>query len=315
MPLADFFNTLAVAAPWKGIRMVHMPPHMSYSQLFEHAVVKLTKAGITHARQEALWILEYGLGVTRLDVLTGTHGIAKGEDYQRTLELIARRASREPLQYVLGTQEFFGRELVVRPGVLIPRQETELVVTEALSRIRQICRPSIVDVGTGSGCLAISLAGGKPDSTVVAIDRSMAALHLARLNAVRHGFSGQIRWVHGDLLTPLLSKKTEGKVAAVVANLPYISQAEWERLPPDVKDFEPRLALYGGPDGFDAYRRLFSQAPYLLSRDGVLVIEIGLGQAPLVEEAVSKMATLKIVNIRQDDQGIDRVVCLQVQTG
>lgn len=100
-----------------------------------------------------------------------------------------------------------------------------------------------------------------------------------------------------------------------MANLPYISQAEWERLPPDVKDFEPRLALYGGPDGIDVYRRLFSQAPYLLSRDGVLVIEIGLGQTPLVEEAVSKTATLKIVNIRQDGQGIDRVVCLQAQTG
>lgn len=150
---------------------------MSYSQLFEQAVVKLTKAGITHAKQEALWILEYGLGVTRLDVLTSTHGMGEEEDYQRTLELIARRANREPLQYVLGTQEFCGRELMVRPGVLIPRPETELVVTEALNWIQQVCYPHIVDVGTGSGCLAISLAGGKPDSTVVAIDRSMTALH------------------------------------------------------------------------------------------------------------------------------------------
>lgn len=290
--------------------MVSMPSKMSYAQLFEQAVATLNRAGISHAEREALWILEHGLHVTRLDVLTQGQKIVDDQACGRTLELVARRATREPLQYVLGTQDFFGREFVVEPGVLIPRPETELVVEEALASVKEVPCPLVVDVGTGSGCLAISVAGGNPDSTVVAVDQSMTAIHLARINAVRHGLEGRIRWVNGDLLTPLLSTQTEGKVTAIVANLPYISQAEWECLPPDVKDFEPRLALYGGPDGFDPYRRLFAQVPHFLTREGVLVIEIGMGQVPLVEEAVSKMGTLRISNLRQDGQGIDRVVCL-----
>ncbi|MDR4493727.1 MAG: peptide chain release factor N(5)-glutamine methyltransferase [Nitrospirales bacterium] len=291
-----------------------MPPKMSYSQLFEQAVAILSRAGISHAEREALWILEYGLHVTRLDLLTQAQEVVNQDDCKGTLELLARRATREPLQYVLGTQDFCGREFLVEPGVLIPRPETELVVEEALACMQDIPRPLVVDVGTGSGCLAISVAGGKPDATVVVIDQSMAALQLARTNAVRHGVHGHMRWVNGDLLTPLLSRETEGKVTAIVANLPYISQAEWERLPPDVKDFEPRLALYGGPDGFDLYRRLFAQVSHVLTPEGGLVIEIGMGQIPLVEQAVSNVGTLKIANVRQDGQGIPRVVCLQPRT-
>ncbi|MGD9852595.1 MAG: peptide chain release factor N(5)-glutamine methyltransferase [Nitrospirales bacterium] len=294
--------------------MASMPPKMSYARLFEQAVAILKRVGISHAEREALWILEYGLHVTRLDVLTHAQEIVEHHACGRTLELLARRATREPLQYVLGTQDFCGREFVVEPGVLIPRPETELVVEEALAWVQEVPYPLIVDVGTGSGCLAISVAGGKPDATVVAVDQSMTALHLARINAVRHGLEAHIRWVNGDLLTPLLSTQTEGKVTAIVANLPYISQADWECLPPDVKDFEPRRALYGGPDGFDPYRRLFAQVSHFLTREGVLVIEIGMGQVPLVEETVSKMGTLRISTIRQDGQGIPRVVCLHHQT-
>ena len=288
-----------------------MPPQMSYSQLFDQAVAMLNRAGISNAAREAMWILEYGLQVTRLEVLSGGQRLVTPGDGQRTLALVARRASREPLQYVLGSQEFWGRELAVGPGVLIPRPETELVVEESLKWVQPVFHPLMVDVGTGSGCLAISLAGAKSDASVVAIDRSMTALHLARRNAVQYGLEASIHWVNGDLLTPLLSKQTEGKVTAIVANLPYVSQAEWECLPPDVKDFEPRLALYGGPDGFEVYRRLLAQAPPLLSPDGVLVIEIGRGQVPCVEQALSKQSVWRLVNIRQDEQGIDRVVCLQ----
>lgn len=291
-----------------------MPPKMSYSQLFEQAVLTLTRAGISHAKREALWILESGLQVTRLDVLIRSREFVNQDACHRTLELLGRRATREPLQYVLGTQDFCGREFVVKPGVLIPRPETELVVEEVLPWVHAVPSPVLVDVGTGSGCLAISMAGGKPDSTVVGIDQSRTALHLAQINADRHGVNHRIRWVNGDLLAPLLSTQTEGKVTAIVANLPYISQAEWDRLPPDVKDFEPRLALYGGPDGFGPYRRLLAQVPHVLTRKGVLVIEIGMGQVPLVEQAVSNMEALRIVSIRQDGQGIARVLCLQLQT-
>ena len=294
--------------------MARMPPKMSYSQLVEQAVAMLSRVGISHAKREALWILESGLHVTRLDLLTQSQEFVNQDDCRRVLELLARRATREPLQYVLGTQDFCGREFVVKPGVLIPRPETELVIEEVLKWVQAVPSPVFVDVGTGSGCLAISLAGARPDSTVVGIDQSRTALHLAQINAVRHGLEARIRWVNGDLITPLLSTQTEGKVTAIVANLPYISQAEWERLPPDVKDFEPRLALYGGPDGFDPYRRLLAQVPHVLTPEGALVIEIGMGQVPLVEQAVSNVKALRIANIRQDGQNIARVVSLQIQT-
>lgn len=288
-----------------------MPPLISYTQLYRGAVETLTQAGITNARHEALWILEDALGITRLQLHANPDTPVDAEVCQRAVALFQRRALREPLQYVLGTQEFFGLDLLVRPGVLIPRPETELLVEETMTLLREEARPVILDVGTGSGCLAISLAVNLPRAVIIASDTSVEALNLARLNALRHGVSDRIRWVAGDLLSHLLSGNLAGKVTAIIANLPYISHAEWDHLSPDVKDFEPRLALDGGPDGLDVYRRLLDESPGLVSLGGFILMEVGVGQADLLCRDPAVTNAFTIVKVWPDLQGIPRVVCVQ----
>lgn len=292
-----------------------MPPLISYSQLYRDAVDTLTQAGISNARHEAQWILEHALGVTPLQFHTNPDAPVDTPKCRQADALVQRRALREPLQYVLGTQEFLGLDFLVRPEVLIPRPETELLVEETLSLLCSESRPVILDVGTGSGCLAISLAVNLPQAVIIASDKSVAALHLARMNAMRHGVSQRILWVAGDLLSHLLSGGLVGKVTAIIANLPYISHEEWDHLSPDVKDFEPRLALDGGPDGLDLYRRLLNEAPGVLSSEGFMVMEVGSGQAELLCREPSLMQAFKILKVRPDGQGIPRVVCVQRRIG
>jgi len=284
---------------------------VSSSQLYREAVEKLSHAHIHDATREALWIIEEALGVNRLGIHAYSEYPIGPEAYKYVMSLVERRASREPLQYVLGSQEFYGLEMVVQPGVLIPRPESELLVEEVLARLGSHPQPVIVDVGTGSGCLAISVARALTRALVIASDRSVAALAVAQTNAMKHGVFSKILWVNGDLLAPLLSRGLAGKVTAIIANLPYVSHDEWDRLSPDVKDFEPRLALDGGPDGLDVYRRLWQEAPSLLAPEGMVCVEIGIGQADRLCQEIAALQCLKVVKVQPDSQGIPRMVCLQ----
>jgi release factor glutamine methyltransferase len=288
-----------------------MPPPISSSQLYREAVDSLLQAGIANAKLEALWIVKEALGIDRLRIHAYPEDSIDPETYQRAISLIERRASQEPLQYVLGSQEFFGLEMVVEPGVLIPRPESELLVAEVIARLRSHPQPVILDVGTGSGCLAISVAMALKSGVVIALDRSLSALQVARMNALKHGVHSRILWLVGDLLAPLLSSGLAGKVTAIIANLPYISHEEWDRLSPDVKDFEPTLALDGGPDGLDVYRRLLEEAPGVLASEGVVCVEVGLGQVDRLCEEVSASKFFEVVKVQPDLQGIPRMVCLK----
>jgi release factor glutamine methyltransferase len=288
-----------------------MPPFTSYSQLYRGAVETLTQAGIANACNEALWIFEDALGIPRLQLHANPDTPVDAEVCRRAFALFQRRALHEPLQYILGTQDFFGLDFLVQPDVLIPRPETELLVEEAIKRLETVVRPMILDVGTGSGCLAISLAVNIPGAVIIASDKSVPALHLAQINALRHGVAQRILWVAGDLLSHLLSRHLAGKVTAIIANLPYISHAEWEHLSPDVKDFEPRLALDGGPDGLDVYRRLLIASPGLISSKGFILMEVGVGQADLLCREPSLTKAFEIIKVRPDFQGIPRMVCVQ----
>ncbi len=288
-----------------------MVPMISYSQLYREASSHLERAGILQPQQEALWIVEAGLGVKRAQLFANMEHGLESERYEKILALIRRRALREPLQYILGTQDFCGYEMKVNSDVLIPRVETELLVEEVVHRLEAKGAHFILDVGTGSGCIAISLARAFPGSYIVAVDRSQGALAVARENATRHGVSHQIFFLAGDLLAPLLSRGLAGKVTAIVANLPYISHAEWEDLPPDVKSFEPRVALDGGWDGLECYRRLLQETPHLLSPDGVLLMETGLGQAETLCEEVLKVPGFQVNTVISDHQAIPRIVCVK----
>jgi release factor glutamine methyltransferase len=230
--------------------------------------------------------------------------------------LIARRADREPISVILGAREFRGLDFEVTPAVLAPRPETEIIIEAALERLAtpsgqpvpgtpsgQDFSPALlVDVGTGSGCLAVCLALEFPDARVVATDISPAALEVAARNVARHRVGGRVTLVHASLLDGV-----GGPASLIVSNPPYVPSSDIASLPPEVRDWEPRSALDGGPDGLDIARALLADAPRVLAPGGWLIMEIGFGQEDGIREAVSRSA-LELVEIRRDLQGVPRTV-------
>jgi release factor glutamine methyltransferase len=216
--------------------------------------------------------------------------------------LVLRRSRREPVAYIVGHREFFGREFAVSPAVLVPRPETEVLVEAALERIANVESPRIVDVGTGSGCIAITLALEAPHARVRATDTSAAALDVAQRNARRLGADDQIAFVRESLLDP----DSGGPFDLIVSNPPYIATVDRDALPPEVRLFEPGEALFGGADGLAVVRPLVAAAERVLRPGGWLAIEIGAGQANAVSALVETPAWRRL-ELRQDLQGIPRV--------
>ncbi len=274
--------------------------------LLEEARRRLLAARVESAVQEADWLIEHALGLSRLKLAIERDRVLSEHEVANVQRVISRRALREPLQYILGSQEFCGLEFEVNPAVLIPRPETELIVRELVCRIGREAHPLIVDVGTGSGCLAVTLA--RLFGTVMAIDRSASALETARRNARHHRVEDAITWLEGDLLAPLAERKLEGAVAALVSNPPYIRESEWATLQPEVRLFEPRLALVAGPLGTEFHERLIEQAYPFLMPGGLLVLELGQDQGAPVCRQVRKKAAYRAIELVRDEAGIERVL-------
>lgn len=196
--------------------------------------------------------------------------------------LVESRALGTPVAYLTGQKEFYGLDFSVHRGVLIPRPETEILVARGLELLKDLPAPCVVDVGTGCGAVGVTVAKHHPDSMVWATDISNTALAAAKRNANYHGVASRMRFYQGDLVDPLM-RALEGRVDLILANLPYIAEADIELLPREVRA-EPTVALNGGPDGLDVYRRLIPSAYRLLKPCGHLLMEIGPGQAlPLLE--------------------------------
>jgi release factor glutamine methyltransferase len=220
--------------------------------------------------------------------------------------LLVRRARSEPVPYLTGVAPFYGRDFYVSPAVLIPRPETELLVEAALDWLRQHERPHIVDVGTGSGCIAITMARHLPAATIEAIDASTAALQIAARNAAAHGIVQRVLFHRGRLLEPLASRPD-----AIVANLPYIADDEWTALDDGVKWYEPEIALRGGPDGLALVRELLEQATSRLASGGAIFLEIGWRQGQSALRLARSFFPGAKIDLMPDHAGLDRVISIE----
>jgi len=260
----------------------------------------LSAKGIDNARLEAEWLLCAATGLDRVGLYLNFDKPMSDDELASFRAMVTRRARREPLQHILGTQEFYGLEFEVSPDVLIPRHDTETLVTEALAH-RPDAR-SVLDIGTGSGCIAVALAHDLPGAAVTAIDISPAALAVARRNAGRNGVA--VEFLAGSLLEPVAGRRFD----LIVSNPPYIPSRDIDGLEPEVRDFDPRGALDGGVDGLDVYRALIPAAPEYLHPSGWLLVEVGIGQAPEVAELFRKTGDYNQPVTACDPGGVERVV-------
>ena len=211
-----------------------------------------------------------------------------------------------PVAYLVGFREFHMLPFEVSPAVLIPRPDTETLVSEAVRLLKPLAAPTVLDLGTGSGCIAVSVAHQKKDARVTAADVSPDALDVARRNAERNGVAGRVDFVQGDLFAPI---PAGAAFDLVVSNPPYVTPAELAALAPDVRDHEPRLALDGGPDGLAFYRRIAAGVGAFLKPGGSVLVEIGATQDGAVRALFDGRAELQLGKTLRDATGLPRVVC------
>ncbi|HEX6457065.1 MAG TPA: peptide chain release factor N(5)-glutamine methyltransferase [Solirubrobacterales bacterium] len=270
------------------------------------AVEALSAAGVEDPRLDAELLLGEAMGCERAALMAGSEAEVPPPAARRFGEMVRRRLRREPVAYILGRKGFRHLDLAVDSRVLVPRPETELLVELALE-----LRPArVLDLGTGSGAIALAVADELPDCEVVATDTSPGALEVARANAERLGLADRVHCLEGTL-------PADGEFDLILANLPYVAERDWPSLQPEVTRWEPREALLAGPDGLDAYRAFIPECSHHFSRyatqmKGALAVELGEGQTPAVVE-LFREAGFGEIETRRDLAGIERVVCGRVR--
>jgi len=267
---------------------------------------RLSEAAVVEPRREAGSLLAHVLGRDRSFVIAHADDALPVEAFDAFRSLTERRAGGEPLQYLIGHQEFFKLDFEVTPAVLIPRPETELIIEAALELLRDDPEPHLADIGTGSGSIAISILHELSASRALATDVSTAALQVAQRNAERHGVAHRLALRESDCFSAL---QASGSFSLIASNPPYISDDELGKLQREV-NYEPRAALAGGPDGLSIIRRLLLEARPFLRSGGFLVFEIGFGQSEAVEQLIDRRVW-KLLEIRADLQKIPRTFILQ----
>jgi release factor glutamine methyltransferase len=266
----------------------------------------LATKGSEFPRLDAEVLLAHALGCQRIDLYGIRHGDTAPEEVRkRYKDLIRRRIEGCPVAYLVGRKEFFSLPLEVGPEVLIPRPDTELVVVECLNRARDMTGPRILDVGTGSGNIAVAVAHQHPGAQVTAVDVSPAALAVARRNAQHHGVAARIRFLEGDLFTPIPAGE---KFDFILSNPPYIAREDLERVPAGVRDYEPRLALDGGPGGYAVFERLIAGAADCLDPGGYLIVEIGAPQETHARQRIDANPAYQLGDTVYDYSGHPRVL-------
>ncbi len=280
------------------------PETWTVSEAVRHLSVALREAGVAEPATKAEWAIAHMLGCGRLETRVRRDQPLNARQRKQWVRAGERLLAHEPLQYVLGETEFYGRLFAADARALIPRPETEELVARTLKEeaLRRIPRPRIADIGTGSGCVAVTLALERPDAIVFATDRFTPALALARKNARRYGVEGRIVWRKTDLLDGF----SQASLEAIVANLPYIPSRDIAKLERQIRDYEPRPALDGGPDGLALIRRLVAQAPQVLTRPAWVFLEIAEDQGTAVQALLEK-AGFHAIEIARDLGGHPRI--------
>lgn len=280
------------------------------AEAVREAAEALRRAGVGEARREAGSLAGFVTGRDRTYLLTHADATLAPEDSARLRAAVARRAAGEPLQYITGRQEFYGLEFEVNPDVLIPRPETELLVETALEVLRETAGPVLCDVGTGSGCVAVSVLHERRDARGFALDVSPAALRVAARNAARHGVAERLALLHSDCFAAL---DPGARFHAVLSNPPYIDERDVPALQREVREHEPRQALTPGGDGLAVIRRLLAESPRFLHPGGHLAFEMGHDQHGRVRGLVDPRVWT-LVAVREDLQRIPRAVLLRLRT-
>jgi len=309
LPIADC--ELRIVNPKSEIRNPQFL-ELSVAEAVNNATLQLSEAGITNARLDAEVLLSHVLNKNRVWLITHRDDRLDGLGSAMFTSALQRRVKREPLQYIIGNQEFWGFDFIVTPDVLIPRPETEFIIEAALAIIQERTSPvRIIDLCTGSGCIAVSLAKELAGAHVLAIDTSEQALIVAKKNAVHHGVADRIRFFEGDLFAPLKKIDLLGQMDLIVSNPPYVKTNELGTLQPEVRDFEPEMALIAGPEGTELAARIIQTAPEYLKKNGALIMEMGLGQAEELRSRAEETGAYAVPEIIKDLAGIERVIVVR----
>mgnify|MGYP006287066093 CR=1 FL=1 len=292
------------------------PEDWTIIKLLQRTASFFDSQGIDSPRLDAELLLAAALGMTRIDLYLRHDQPLDPDELDRFRDLVKRRKDREPVAYILGAKAFWTLDLAVGPDVLIPRPETECLVESVLAFLKvrdDQASGYFLDLGTGSGAIALALAQSCPAARGVAVDRSLGALALADGNRRRHHLEDRVALLAGSWLECFSPVKA--RFDAIVSNPPYIPSAQIDDLQPEIARYEPRPALDGGADGLDCIRHLVARAPAFLVPGGGLFLEIGHDQYPAVRQLASDRGVYAHVACRQDYSGQDRVACLIKQGG
>jgi len=276
--------------------------------ILNQGVSRLRSEGIDRPRTNAELLLGAVLNAKKIELYLDRDRILTRQQIEKFNKYIRGRVSGRPLQYIIGSTEFFGLEFRVNENVLIPRPETETLVETVIELLKDRPQPKIIDLGTGSGAIAISLAKNLTASSVFATDISPDALKVAEENARRNEVEDQIDFLCGDLFEPLKDLKLEGLVDCVASNPPYVSQEEFDHLPREVRDYEPVVALKTEEQGMFFHENIIRGSADFLKEGGMLALEVGWGQAGKVAELVRTRADFERAEIKKDLGGVERIV-------
>lgn len=284
-------------------------PEWTIQKLLNWIIDYFNERKIDSPRLSAELLLSHVLQLKRIDLYTQFDKSVPKEKLDVLHELVKRASRHEPVNYLTGKIEFFSIEFEISPACMIPRPETELLVERAIAFLRSRSEKKLVcDLCTGCGCIAIAVAKNVPDVDIIATDISDAALNVAAKNIEKNNLKNRIKLLCGDLFDPLIPQLDISKFDLIVCNPPYVSSYEYEALGRNVKDYEPKIALYAGDDGLDTYRKITEKVCDFLNAGAALILEIGYSQGPAVRELLEKTTCFEKIKIEKDYQNNDRIV-------